>query len=73
MHILLYAAIASYLTTAHNCLPLLDHLFNSLYYAILTPYHHFTYSVFYLICSYFNITLHHFTQLFNFLFNMQLF
>ena len=56
MHILLYAAIASYLTTAHHCIPLLDHLFNSLYYAILTSYHHFTYSVFYSICSYFNIT-----------------
>ena len=55
MYILLYAAIASYLTTAHHCLSLLDHLFNSLY-AILTSYHHFTYSVFYSICSYFNIT-----------------
>ena len=75
MHILLYAAIASYLTIAHHCLSLLDHLFNSLYYAILTSYHHFTYSVFYSICSYFNIShiqfsiqyaailtsLHHFT------------
>ena len=30
MPILLYAAIASYLTTVHNCLSLLDHLFNSL-------------------------------------------
>ena len=30
MYILLYAAIASYLTTAHHWLSLLDHLFNSL-------------------------------------------
>ena len=81
MYILLYAAIASYLTTTHHCLSLLNHLFNSPY-AILTSYHHFTYSFFYSICSYFNISHIQFSiqyaailtfHIFNFLFNMQLF
>ena len=49
-----YMLLASYLTTTHHYLSLLDHLFNSLY-AILTSLHHFTYSIFYSPCYFTNM------------------